>query len=112
MSTVNASTGFSPFQLRMGRQPRLIPPLVESSVRNTVSDLGSDAERAATLLERIAADFAESQDNLTSAKLSQADLANKHRGPERAYAVGDRVLLSTYHRRRDYQAQDPSRVAK
>ena len=27
MNTVNASTGFSPFQLRMGQSPRLIPPL-------------------------------------------------------------------------------------
>jgi hypothetical protein len=28
MNTINASTGFSPFQLRMGRLPRVIPPLV------------------------------------------------------------------------------------
>ncbi|KAI0037747.1 hypothetical protein FA95DRAFT_1457006, partial [Auriscalpium vulgare] len=112
MSTVNASTGFSPFQLRMGQQPRLIPPLTTPATADAARDLGHDATRAAELLARIAADFAESQDNLLAAKLSQADAANQHRGPERRYAVGDRVLLSTYHRRRDYKAQDPSRVAK
>jgi hypothetical protein len=30
MNTVNASTGLSPFQLRLGRSPRLIPPIADS----------------------------------------------------------------------------------
>jgi hypothetical protein len=28
MNTVNSSTGFTPFQLRLDRNPRIIPPLV------------------------------------------------------------------------------------
>ena len=32
MNSVNASTGFSNFQIRMGRSPHLIPPLVPNSL--------------------------------------------------------------------------------
>ena len=32
MNTVNASTGYSPFQLHLGRSPRLIPPLSSSPI--------------------------------------------------------------------------------
>ena len=49
---------------------------------------------------------------LLHAKISQADLANKHRRPGPTFRVGDRVLLSTFHRRRDYQSRDASHAAK
>jgi hypothetical protein len=42
MNTINKSTGFSPFQLRMGRSARVIPPLVSS----TIIDKSSEADRA------------------------------------------------------------------
>jgi Integrase zinc binding domain len=32
MNTINVSTGFSPFQLRMGQSPRLIPPLISNDM--------------------------------------------------------------------------------
>ncbi|KAI0037624.1 hypothetical protein FA95DRAFT_1455214, partial [Auriscalpium vulgare] len=112
MNTVNASTGFSPFQLRMGRQPRLIPPLLLPDADAATAEFGTDAHAAQQIIDQITVDFAEAQDALFAAKLLQADYANQHRGPEHVYAVGDRVLLSTFHRRRDYKAQDPARVAK
>lgn len=36
MSTVNASTGFSPFQLQLGFSPRIVPPLMEPVVPTTL----------------------------------------------------------------------------
>ena len=38
--------------------------------------------------------------------------ANVHRAPEMPYAVGDQVLLSTFHRRREYMQRGDQRVAK
>ena len=39
MNTVNKSTGFTPFQLRMGRSLRIIPPLVPAKLSATVTDI-------------------------------------------------------------------------
>src|SRR6202000_282528 len=33
MNTINKSTGYSPFQLRMGRSPRILPPLIPDAAR-------------------------------------------------------------------------------
>ena len=56
--------------------------------------------------------ISEAQDNLLSAKISQAFHANKSRSPIFPFKVGDRVVLSTLHRRRGLRANDPNRVAK
>lgn len=52
------------------------------------------------------------QDNLISAKISQSFHANKSRSSFFPFKVGDRVVLSTLHRRRELRANDPNRVAK
>ena len=49
------------------------------------------------------------QDNLFTAKVSQAHQANRHRGPE---IVGDRVMLSTFHRHQEYRKKEDERAAK
>lgn len=107
MNSINASTGTSPFQLHLGRSPRIIPPLA----RPTPNDEPED-QRARTLMTQLEHDVMEAQDNLLAAKASQATQVNKHRSPELDLRVGDKVMLSTKHRRRDYMQKNDNRVAK
>jgi hypothetical protein len=59
MNSVNASTDFSPFQLRLGRSPRRIPPLIPlEHVPNGVE------KTAADIVSQIELDVAEAKDNL------------------------------------------------
>jgi hypothetical protein len=105
MSTVNKSTGFSPFQLHTGRSPRLIPPITAQT--QAVKDVD-----AAKLIEQVKTDVAEAKDNLMLAKLFQADQANRRRGPEDVYGIGDMVMLSTSNRRKEYATTGSGRSAK
>ena len=109
MNTINASTGYSGFQLRLGRSPRLIPPIVPTSLP---PDLRSAASAAENIINRINEDVADAKDNLLQAKLYQASAANASRGPEVAHKVGDKVMLSTFHRRREYKQKGDGRAAK
>jgi hypothetical protein len=108
MNSMNASTGFSGFQIQMGRSPQIMPPLLPS-LKN---DDTSDANAARSTIAQIESDVAEAKDALLGAKILQAFFANKSRGREDPYLVGDRVMLATLHRRREYKAGDRSRVAK
>lgn len=90
MNTVNASTGFSGFQLKMGFSPRLIPPLIKEPAL--------DIETPTEFIERLNSDVASAADNLLEAKINQAAQANKHRAPNPRLHIGDQVLLSTKHR--------------
>jgi len=80
MNTVNKSTGFSPFQLHMGRSPRLIPPIT-AAVRE------SGGVDAAKLIDQLSTNVAEAWDNLMLAKVFQADQANRRCALEDAYKV-------------------------
>jgi hypothetical protein len=57
-------------------------------------------------------DIQEAQDNLTAAKIRQAYHANEHHASEIPYKVGELVMLSTTHRRRNYKRKGKKRVAK
>jgi hypothetical protein len=108
MNTVNASTGFSPFQPRMGRYPRVIPPLV---IKSGVP-LIDDAElRAKVVMERLELDVQEARDKLLMAKVQQVHANDKIR-PDPGFEIGDHIMLSTLHRRREFEAGHPGRVAK
>src|SRR5271155_2855172 len=67
---------------------------------------------ARTVIERLQHDVWEAQDNMLKAKVSQAQQANKHRQLEFPFEVGQRVRLSTLHRRREYKSKDEKRVIK
>lgn len=71
MNTVNWSTGFTPFQLHLGRSPHLLPPLI-SATNNT-----EEEQSAEDILQRIHEDIHEAQDNLILARVAQAAQANK-----------------------------------
>ena len=106
MNTTNRSTGFTPFQLRFGRSPRLLPPLFPSTA-NPPTDV-----IARNLIIRMQDNVSEARDNLISAKVTQAFQSNKSRNLSFPFKTGDKVVLSTVHRRRDLKAGDPNRVAK
>jgi hypothetical protein len=107
MSTVNASTGFSGFQLRFGQQPKMIPAL------SVLAELGPAQDTTANeVIEKVALDVAAAKDNLILAKISQSYHANSARSDAPNYKVGDLVMLSTLNRRREYLANTEKRVAK
>ena len=106
MNSVNRSTGFTPFQLRFGRSPRILPPIIPSSITTPTDKLAAD------LLQRMQLSVIEAQDNLLAAKVSQAFQANKSRSLTFPFKTGDRVVLSTRNRRREHRAGDQNRVAK
>jgi hypothetical protein len=73
MNTVNASTGYSPFQLCTGRSPHLIPPFAPTA---STSKVMTDV-LAANIIKCLETDFQDVQDNLLAAKFTQAEQANK-----------------------------------
>lgn len=116
MNTVNKSTGFTPFQLRFGRSPRILPPFLTAndhqpgSTTSPNTDPSDDA--AWQVANRVHFDFLEAQDNLLRAKISQAAQANKTRSLTFPFQVGQRVRLSTENRRREFKTTGERRVAK
>ncbi|KAF9550320.1 hypothetical protein CPC08DRAFT_647956 [Agrocybe pediades] len=87
MNTVNTSTGFSPFQLKTGRSPRIIPPLLPLP-----SDVSPAHITAREVIEKVNMDVQQAQDSLTAAKVRQAYHANQHRGDEIVHKEGDLVI--------------------
>jgi hypothetical protein len=111
MNSVNTSTGFSNFHLRLGRSPRIIPPLVPTTLTSprTTED---DISHARGVIERVQTDIAKAKDNLLLAKIFQAHHANIHRSPEPPFQIGDKVMLSTLHRRQEFKKKGEKRAAK
>jgi len=109
MCTVNKSTGYSPFMLRFGRNPVVLPPL-----ETTREPITQDEIDARSIINHIHKAVNDAKDNLLVAKISQAFEANKSRSTENTfpYKIGDSVLLSTLHRRSEYLAGNGKRVAK
>ena len=109
MNMLNASTGFSPFILKTGQSPWLVPPFITTPSEAT--DLTNEDATAQTL----AAEFINNmesltlaaKDNLLATKIMQAHFANKDRNGEPHYNVGNKVLLATGHWWQEYtQAKD------
>ena len=107
MNTINASTGFSGFQLKTGRSPQIILPLIPLS-----ADATTEQTTAHEIVTCVALDVKEAQDNLLAAKIWQAYHANEHRAPEDIYEVGDLVMLSTENCHHNYKCKGKTHVAK
>jgi hypothetical protein len=90
MNTINASTGFSGFQLKTGRSPHIIPPIVLLAQNATNEQI-----TAHKIIMHVNLDVQEAQDNLLAAKVHQAYHTNEHQALEDVYEVGDLVILIT-----------------
>ena len=107
MNTINKLTGFTPFQLRFGCSPRVIPPLLPTTQSATVADIDTWH-----VIQQLEVDILEAQDNLLKAKISQSHHANKHCTLKFPFTIGLRVRLSTLHHRNNYKAKGKKRIAK
>ncbi|GBE82212.1 hypothetical protein SCP_0405950 [Sparassis crispa] len=109
MNSVNTSTGFSNFQLRLSRSPRLIPPLVPDHLELPSNHADFDTLQ---LISQLQSDVDEAKDNMLQAKIHQTHFANLSCGPEIKYHVGEKVMLLTLHRRREYKHKGEKCTAK
>jgi len=109
MNTVNLSTGFSCFQLHLGRSPRVLPPIVPDTLP---ADLQDAAQMATVLIQRLKDDVAEARDNLLLAKITQAHHSSTTRSPDLQYQEGDLMMLSTTTQQHKYKKKGEKRLAK
>lgn len=98
MNTVNVSTRFLAFQLKMGRSPRLIPlsMLVDlpEVLKGTPEVLITE-----TVLNTVTTNVGDTKDNFLAAKVPQVHSASNSRGKKVVYELGDWVMLSTLNGR-------------
>jgi hypothetical protein len=107
MNTINASTSVSPFILKMGRSPHILPPLNIGNSHMGPTDTSSDEAKAHKFVEEMEEETNMAKDSLLAAKIHQAHEANKDRLVDPTYQVGDKVLLAMVHWCHDYmQAKD------
>ncbi|KAG1873151.1 hypothetical protein F4604DRAFT_1495500, partial [Suillus subluteus] len=112
MSTTNASTGYAPFHLHLGRTLRLLPLLTQDGMRTTREDFPNDVANALEAIVSLKTDIADACDALLASRIAQAHTANTHRSKDPSFEVGDFVYLSTAHRRREYLNGSNKRIAK
>ncbi|KAJ2935618.1 hypothetical protein H1R20_g1477, partial [Candolleomyces eurysporus] len=71
-----------------------------------------EASPASSWLDERRSLVADAQDALQHAKIIQAANANSHRPPDPGFSVGDRVMLSTKHRRHAFKNRSDGRAVK
>lgn len=108
MNTVNASTGFLPFELHMGKSARIIPLLVPKSD----ADTSPKELQAWEVIQKLEVISLEVQNNLLLAKISQAAQANESHTLTFPFIVGSWVHLLTLHKHSEYKHSSDGHVAK
>jgi hypothetical protein len=114
MNTINISMGVSPFILKTGCSPHLLPPLISPLTDGDI-DVGNEdvaCALATEFIENMDCITLAAKDNLMATKVTQAHFANKGRKEDPHYNVGDKVLLAMAHRCREYMQAKDGRVAK
>ena len=61
MNTINSLTGYSGFQLHLGRSPRVIPPIIPTLLPDNLHSVGSTAEN---IINQLMNDVTDAKDNL------------------------------------------------
>jgi hypothetical protein len=89
-SSINASTGFTPFYLNAGQEAQM--PLDHALAGTVPINNPSAAER----ISRLKADLSLARSHIEKAQQRQARYADQHRRDVK-FSVGDSVLLSTEH---------------
>ncbi|KAG1839247.1 hypothetical protein F4604DRAFT_1551814, partial [Suillus subluteus] len=112
MSTRNASTGYTPFHLHLGRTPRLLPPLTPEGMKATREDFPTDIANTLEAIVSLKTNVADAHDALLATRIVQAHTTNQHRNKEPTFEIRDFVYLSTAHRRREYLKGNNKRIAK
>jgi hypothetical protein len=107
MSTVNKSTGFSPFHLRFGRSPKILPALIPPPPNPSGEHIS-----ARDIITGIQTYVADARDNLILAKISQSHFSNPSRSESDKFNIGDKVMLSTLNRCKEYKNKHQRRCAK
>ena len=107
MNTINKSTGFCPFQLRMGCSPCILPPLVPNTKPGNTGEAS-----AQEIIKSIHIHTVEAYDNLARAKISQAAQSNKSHTLTFPFRIGDHIHLSTLHRKHEFKNSGGLQVAK
>jgi hypothetical protein len=100
MNTVNASTGYTGFQLHLGRSPQIILPIIPSTLPADLADAG---QTPTSVINTLANDVANAHDNLLLSKISQTHYASTARNPDPLFNIGEMVMLSTTNRRHEYK---------
>ena len=68
LNTVNASTGFSGFQLKMGHLPRLLPHIIQSLPAGLVGM--KEVADAMGIIEQVWLDVQQAKDTFAAAKIT------------------------------------------
>lgn len=71
MNTINKSTGYTPFQLRFGQSPHIIPLILD-----LLPNPSNEHITARQIIENLETDVADACDNLMLAKISQSYFSN------------------------------------
>jgi len=111
MNLVNASTGFSNFQIHLGHSPHLIPPILPATVADSRSDT-TEALCAQDLITTIETDVMEARDNLLQEKVFQMYYANQNQSLEFPFKIGDQVMLLTLHCHQEFKKKSKKQAAK